>query len=598
MLRLFRKYLKPYWAFCLGAIFFTLTQVFTEMMLPKLMSSIVDKGVALGDLHAVWIFGLQMLGWAALGTLCSIVGSLFSARASMGFGMLARKAMFRRVEEYSVYDFDQIGTSSLITRTTNDVQQVERVVHMLLSIVLMTPLMFFGAVAMALATNPRLSIVIFAAIPILILMVIIVMRVAIPYLRSLQQKIDQLNLVTRESLTGVQVIRAFNKQKWDDSRFDRANTDYCETNIKIGKMIAILMPLITLLISTVMISIYWVGANLLQSGALMVGDIMAVAQYATMILMSVMMLSMLFAVLPRAMAAAARINEVIEKEPSIIDGPDAEDAVASSLPGSSIVFENVTYTFKGAEKPTLESLNFTIEPGETAVIIGATGSGKTTILNLIMRFLEPTSGRVLIDGQDVSKVKQSSLREKISYVSQKALLFSGTIRDNILFGNQDASDEDVFRAAKYAVADEFIASKQDGYDYELTQSGSNLSGGQRQRMSIARALLKRSSIYMFDDSFSALDFSTDLKIRSALPKLIGDATMLVVAQRVNVAMGADKIIVLDDGRVVGIGTHEELMESCEVYNDIAMSQITEEDIERTNSNKPMASAEEVSSDER
>ncbi|MBR2521668.1 MAG: ABC transporter ATP-binding protein, partial [Coriobacteriales bacterium] len=420
----------------------------------------------------------------------------------------------------------------------------------------------------------------------------------IPYLRSLQQKIDQLNLVTRESLTGVQVIRAFNKQKWDDSRFDRANTDYCETNIKIGKMIAILMPLITLLISTVMISIYWVGANLLQSGALMVGDIMAVAQYATMILMSVMMLSMLFAVLPRAMAAAARINEVIEKEPSIIDGPDAEDAVASPLPGSSIVFEDVTYTFKGAEKPTLESLNFTIEPGETAVIIGATGSGKTTILNLIMRFLEPTSGRVLIDGQDVSKVKQASLREKISYVSQKALLFSGTIKDNILFGNQDASDEDVFRAAKYAVADEFIANKQDGYDYELTQSGSNLSGGQRQRMSIARALLKRSNIYMFDDSFSALDFSTDLKIRSALPKLIGDATMLVVAQRVNVAMGADKIIVLDEGRVVGIGTHEELMESCEVYNDIAMSQITEEDIERTSSNKPKASAEEVSSDGR
>lgn len=561
-----------------GAFVLTAIRVGCDLMIPNLMSEVIDSGVANGDVPYIFQTGGAMLLWALGCVVADVAAGLCAARASMGFGRNLRSAVYRRVTAFSLREIGEFGTSSLITRTTNDIQQLERFALMSMTIAMMSPIMFIGAAFMAFQKSVELSIAVFAAIPVMAIIVGIVMKFTVPLLRSLQARIDDLNRVTREGLTGIRVIRAYNKEGFEERRFSIANKVLADTNVSVARRMSVLMPLIGFVLDLVIIVIVWVGGQLVDLGSFQAGDLMAVIQYAMLLLMSVMMLSMIFMIWPRAQAAAERIMAVLQCEPTVHDPDEAERLEApTSAQAHTLRFEDVSFCFEGADEPTLDGIDFTLEAGKTYALIGATGSGKSVLVDLIERFYDPTNGRILLDGVDIARIPQAQLRTLISYAPQKTTLFTGTIADNIRYGNKDASDEEVVEAAREAAAYDFIMEKPDGFETQVTQAGGGLSGGQRQRIAIARALAKKAGLYVFDDSFSALDFKTDARVRANLKRATQGTTVLIVAQRVAVAMDADMIIVLDEGRIDSIGTHEELLGASKVYHEIVASQITDEE---------------------
>lgn len=573
------KYMRPFRGMIALVLVLLFAQVLAELYLPALMADIVDIGVLYGDIPYIWRTGGLMLLIAGLGMACTIASSYFSAKAATGFGRDLRSQLFRHVSSFSAQEFDKLGTASLITRTTNDINQVQQVFIMMMRMMVVAPLMCIGGIIMALATDRALALVIVAALPILAMSIIIIARKGLPLFKALQKKLDRLNLVQREGLTGIRVIRAFNRDRHEQDRFQEANQDLTDTALKVSRLMAAMMPIMMLTINFSTIAIIWFGGIRIDHGRMMVGDLMAFIQYAMMILFSLMMVSVIFVMLPRAAVSAARINEVLEMEAAIRDEAAAEYEERSHAQGKGYVeFRDVTFHYPGVEEPALQNISFTAGPGEVTAIIGGTGSGKSTLINLIPRFYDVASGAVLIDGVDVRDLPLDALRRKIGFVPQKAVLFSGTIADNIRYGKEDADEEELLRAAETAQAMEFISALEDGFETMISQGGSNLSGGQKQRLAIARALVRRPEIYVFDDSFSALDYKTDAKLRAALREDTANATVILVAQRVSTIIDADRIIVLDEGRIVGNGKHEELIATCEVYREIVSSQLSEEEI--------------------
>lgn len=571
------KYLKPYSKMLVLVVVFVFGRSLTDLYLPALMSRIVDVGIVQNDLGYILKVGSVMIAMTLLNGGFAVGLSYFSSKVAMGFGRNLRKAVFTKVENLSVSEFNDLGTSSLITRTTNDITQLQQLVLMGQRMMLVAPMMFLGSIIMAVSQDAVLSLVIVFAVPALALLVYFIGKKATPLFQSLQKKLDGLNLVLRESLTGIRVIRAFNKEEYEKKRFNAANLDLTETALKVHKTMAYLMPLMTLLLNFGTIAVIWFGAIRVDSGQMQVGQLMAFVQYIMHIMFSLMMVSMIFVMIPRAAASVERVSEVLNKEQKLTD-PETPKKPASS-PGS-LEFRNVTFSYPGAENTALSNVSFTAKPGETVAIIGGTGSGKSTLLNLIMRFydLEEGSGAILVGGVDIREMNQKDLRDLIGFVSQKPVLFSGTVRDNITYGNESASDEEVLKALEIAQAKDFVLGLPEGLEAVVAQGGTNFSGGQKQRLSIARALVRRPAIYIFDDSFSALDFKTDAQLRAALRRETQDATKLIVAQRVSTVLDADKIIVLDQGRVVGIGRHKELLKTSPVYREIVASQLSEEEL--------------------
>lgn len=574
-MKLFRL-LKPYRLFVAAVLVLVFFQTLSELYLPTLMSDIVDTGVVKGDTPYIWKVGLIMLIIALLGMVCSIAASYFSAKAASGFGKTLRGKVFNHVSNFSLEEFDKVGTASLITRTTNDINQMQQVLIMILRMMVMAPMMCIGGVIMAVSKDATLSLVLVVIVPVLAAAIFLIARKGIPLFKAIQKKIDRLNLVMREGLTGIRVIRSFNRIDHEKKRFAEANLDLTDTSIKVNKVMALMMPIMMLVMNLSSVAIIWYGGLRIEGGHMQVGDLMAFLQYAMQIMFSLLMVSMMFVMIPRASASAVRINEVLDMTPVIKDNENA--AKASSNKKGYVEFQNVTFSYPGAEQPAVRNISFSAEPGEVTAIIGGTGSGKSTLISLIPRFYDVESGRILVDGFDVRDLSQEDLRGKIGYVPQKAVLFTGTINENIRYGKEDATDEEVQHAATIAQAADFIAEMEGGYQSIIAQGGNNVSGGQKQRLSIARALVRGAEIYIFDDSFSALDFKTDAKLRAALKSETKESTVILVAQRVSTVLDADRIIVMNESEVAGIGTHRELMETCDVYREIVLSQLSEEEI--------------------
>lgn len=577
MMKNLLKHLRPYKTYIAIILVLVFFQSMSELYLPTLMSDIVDFGIVRGDTPYIFKIGGLMLLVALGGALCAIVVSFLSSKVAMGFGKLLRRDVFAKVESFSLAEFNNFGTSSLITRTTNDINQLQQVLMMLLRMMLSAPMMGIGGIVMAVSKDATLSLILVVIMPILGIAVYFLGKKATPFFNLLQTKLDRLNLVVRESLTGIRVIRAFNREEHEKKRFSEANKDLTETSLKVYKMMAFLMPFMMLLLNLSTIFVIWFGGIRIDSGRMQIGELMAFIQYIMQIMFSLMMVTMMFVMIPRASASAKRVMEVLEVELEL------KDPIESKLPSDVkgfIEFKDVSFRYPGAEKNTLTDVSFTINPGETTAIIGGTGSGKSTLLNLIMRFydLEDNCGSISIDGVELKEITQANLRALIGYVPQKALLFSGTIAENISYGKESATMDEINAAARIAQATEFISGFKDGFNSHIAQGGTNVSGGQKQRLSIARALVRRPLIYIFDDSFSALDFKTDAKLRAALKRETQEATKIIVAQRVSTVMGAEKIIVLDEGRVAGIGNHKELLMTCSVYKEIVASQLSEEEL--------------------
>ncbi|MFL0245676.1 ABC transporter ATP-binding protein [Candidatus Clostridium stratigraminis] len=574
MLRLYR-FLRPYTVMVIGVVILVALQALGDLYLPTLMSDIINDGVMQGDTNKIFHIGGVMLLVALGGVICSVIASLLSSRSASGLGEIIRNKVFRKVESFSLHEFDKFGTATLITRTTNDITQIQMVTIMIMRMMISAPIMCIGGIIMALRKDGSLTWVLGVSIPVLILVVGIIASQMIPLFKKVQVKVDRINLVLREKLTGIRVIRAFNTIGKEANRFNEANVDLTENYIKVNRIMSFMMPSIMLIMNFTSLAILWFGGKRISEGTLDLGALSAFTQYAMQIMMSMLMLSMMYIMVPRAQAAAARINEVLDTVPDITDSEEIKDKFEGR---GYVEFKDVTFNYQGAEEPALRNISFTAKPNEVTAIIGSTGSGKSTLINLIPRFYDIQSGNILVDGVDVREISQEELRKKIGFVPQKAVLFSGTIADNIRFGNDNASDEEVRHAAEVAQAADFIENMDGGYGHEIAQGGSNVSGGQKQRLSIARALVRKPEIYIFDDSFSALDFKTDAKLRAALKKETLDSTVIIVAQRVGTVMDADRIIVLDEGSVVGIGTHKELLEKCDVYREIVSSQLSEEEI--------------------
>jgi ATP-binding cassette subfamily B protein len=548
------------------------------------MSDIVDTGVINGNVAYIIRIGGWMILIAVIGMISAIFGSYWAAKVATGFGRDLRTKVFTKVESFSLEEFDEKGTASLITRTTNDITQIQQLVVML-RLFLRAPMLCVGSIIMAVSKNAKLSSVLVVILLILALIIVLLSKKSMPLFKSMQIKLDKLNLVLRENLTGIRVIRAFNRDNYEKKRFHEANLDLTETAIKVNKLMAILMPLVMLIFNLTIIAILWFGSIRINSGSMQVGDLMAFIQYASQIMFSLIMLAMMFILVPRASASAIRINEVLDIEPKIKDPIMPEENELKMEGGASseegkrgyLEFDEVSFYYQGAEEPVIEKISFRAKPGEVTAIIGGTGSGKSTLVNLIPRFYEVTSGHILVDGVDIREITQEKLRAKIGLVPQKAVLFTGTVAENISFGTNDLSRDKIIRAAKIAQASDFISTLKQGYDAQIAQGGTNVSGGQKQQLSIARALAKNPEIYIFDDSFSALDFKTEAKLRQALKKETEKDTVLIIAQRVTTIMDADRIIVLDGGKMVGMGTHRDLMKTCEVYREIVASQLSEEE---------------------
>jgi len=563
------RYLKPYVWSVAAALICTLLRALGELYLPTLMSDIVDNGIVNGDTaYILKIGGVMLLVTAVVGVV-GILGGYFSSRVAAGFGRDLRSQIFRKVEGFSLHEFDQFGTATLITRTTNDVMQVQQVIIIMLRMMSFAPLMFVGSLILALAKDPPLSLVVLAVIPILVATIASVGFRVVPLFKRMQRLVDRLNLVVREGLTGIRVIRAFNRTEHEKERFRGANTDLMQNAIRVNQIMAAMMPAVQLVMNLGTVAVLWFGGVRVDQGLIEVGDLMAFLQYVMHILFSLVVFSMMFVMLPRAAASAERIQEVLAVEPRITDPEKPAQPVARG----TVEFRNVTFRYPGAAEPALSGVSFIARPGEVTAIVGSTGSGKSTLVNLIPRFYDVEEGAVLVDGVDVRSMSQEALRVRIGYVPQAALLFSGSVAENIRYGKEDASDQEIEHALETAQAASFVSQMPQGIHSEIAQGGTNVSGGQKQRLTIARALVRRPEIYIFDDNFSALDFKTESKLRRALLRETTNATVFIVAQRVSTVLNADRIIVLDEGKVAGIGTHEELLRTCSVYQEIVASQL-------------------------
>ena len=561
----------------LAAVFFLFIQVICDLNLPALTSDMINNGVAKGDTAYIWEIGLQMLLIAAVGLVAAVGNVYFASTQAQKTGAKLREAVFRKVLQFSGREIDQFGTSSLITRTTNDILQIQNVLIMLLRMMLMAPLMLIGASFMAYQSEKRLTGVFLVSIPLLLVAIAVIMYFAVPLFKGLQKKIDRINLTFREGLTGVRVIRAFRRDDFEQKRFADANKDYTSTGIKVFSIVSLMFPIMTLILSGTNMGIVWFGAKLIGDQEMGVGNLVSFMTYASMILFSFMMLSMVFVFIPRGQAAASRINEVLEMPLSIVE--TTGDQVIDQNKQSHLVFDNVSFRYENAENLALKNVSFSAKAGQMLAVIGGTGSGKSTLVNLIPRLYDPTAGQIILNEIPIAQVAQSDLHEHVSFVQQKAVLFKGTIRSNLQFGNETATDEELWHALELAQAKEFVSELPDGLDAQVEQGGDNFSGGQKQRLAIARALMKKAAVYVFDDSFSALDFKTDAKLREGLKNdpEIQKSVLVIVAQRVSTVTAADEIIVLDEGKVVGQGTHEELVENNETYQEIVESQLKKGD---------------------
>ena len=539
-------------------------------------------GINLDQIQNNYIFitGLQMLGVALISMASAVTIMFLSSRVAAKLGKTLREKIFKKVLTFSRAEINQFSTASLITRSTNDVQQIQQLLTMLFRVVVYAPIIGIGGILRVVRTSTTsMAWVIALAVFLIIATVLILFIVAMPKFKKMQDLIDRLNLVSREILTGLPVIRAFNTQKREEARFDKANKDLMKNSIFVNKSMSLMMPAMMFIMQSIMLLIIWVGGHSVDQGIMQVGDMMAFLQYTMQIVMSFLMISIISILLPRASVSAKRINEVLETEPNIKDKPVEEQAKFDETKKGLVEFKNVSFRYPDAESEILEDIDFTAEPGKTTAIIGSTGSGKSTLVNLIPRFYDVTGGELLVDGVNVKNVAQKELRSKIGFVPQKGLLFSGTIESNIKYGKDDISDEEMKKAASIAQATEFIENKEEKYNSPIAQGGNNVSGGQKQRLSIARALAINPEIYVFDDSFSALDLKTDKALRDALNEQTQNKTVIIVAQRVSTIMNADQIIVLEEGKIVGKGTHEELLENCETYKQIALSQLSKEELE-------------------
>lgn len=582
------KHFKPYTSWIVVILLLTIGQVAAVLELPKMMSNIVDIGIigkgitdplllhtanSTTQLNYILSHGALMLLVAAASVACSVSAGYGASRVSAGVARDLRDKIFAKVESFSLADIDRFSIASLIIRSTNDIAQVQQISFMLLRIALVAPLTAVGAIFMSYRTDAGLTWILGIALPILLGVIIGMGIYAMPLFRRVQKQTDALNLVAREGLTGVRVIRAFNRVDTQSERFDEANRDLTATTLKVNGIMVTLMPVISIIVQLVLVAIIWFGAHLIDSGQGQIGGLMAFLQYAMNIMFSLMMLSMIFIMIPRASVSAERINEVLVVEPSISDGPGCvvDDE-------TSIQFENVSFAFEGAEQPSLNDISFSARAGTTTAIIGSTGSGKSTLINLLLRLYDPTHGEIFVSGCNIKDFVLEDLRALIGYTPQKALLFSGTIADNLRVGREDATEEDMWHALRVAQAEDFVSKLPEQLESSVSQGGTNFSGGQKQRLAIARAIIARPRIYLFDDTFSALDMATDARLREALKPETSDSVVITVAQRISAVSQADQIIVLDDGHIVGIGTHEYLLESNEVYREIAASQLSEEEM--------------------
>lgn len=567
------KHLKPYILIIILAVSCTLCRVFSELTLPNLMSEIVDEGILTGNMALIYRTGGFMLFIAILSAAASVFSNFFGAKLGASLSRDLRKSVYTKVQSFSNTEIDKFGSASLITRTINDITQLQHFIVMFVRMIIMAPMMLTGSVIMAFSKNTTLALIFLALMVPLSLIIILISRHTIPLSVTMQKKIDKLNLLLREKLTGIRVIRAFSMDKHEEARFDEANKSLTSTTIRLQLISAAMMPALSLVLNSAIILIVWLGSKNIAAGNLMVGDLMAVLQYVTHIMMSLMAMSMIFISLPRAGASASRIAEILDTESSVSDIENAKKDTVGSL----IEFKNVSFKYPASDDYVLKNISFSAEPGKTTAIIGSTGSGKSTLISLIPRLYDASEGAVYVGGEDVRELSLEALRSKIGFVPQKAMLFSGTIEENIKYAASSITDEEALNAAAISQSLGFIERKEGKMQALVSQGAQNLSGGQKQRLSIARAIAKNPDVFIFDDSFSALDFKTDSALRKALSKTTENKTVIIVAQRVSTIMNADKIIVLNEGCIVGDGTHRELYESCEIYREIVLSQLSKEE---------------------
>ncbi|WP_294147001.1 ABC transporter ATP-binding protein [uncultured Clostridium sp.] len=578
MKKMYKELFLFKWAILL-LVLTVIGSVAANLALPMYLSEVINTAIPDGDKVRVVSIGGTMLLFVLLGVICSVGTGFFASLASVGFGRNVRSRVFRKVQYYSQTEFDGFSTSSLITRTNNDVVQVQTFMNMLLKVCLMAPVMCIGGVVLALAKSAAMSMILIFSLPVMIAFVLIVARLASPLSRKMQEKLDEINLVTREKLTGIRVARAFGTEQFEEQRFHKVNDEFMINTIRMNSVMGIMIPGLSLILYATMVALIAFGGYRIINihTAIPIGDIIAVIQYVMQIMMSVMMLSMIFVMYPRAAVSAGRINEVLDTIPAVAD---REDAVTETDVKGYVSFRDVSFTFPNADEPAVSHISFDSSPGEVTAIIGSTGSGKSALVNLIPRFYDVQQGEILVDGVNVKEISLEVLRKKIGLVPQKAFLFRGTIAENVGYGLGYPDQMDVEHAVRIAQSYDFVTAKEGGFDAPITQGGANVSGGQRQRLAIARAIARKPEIYIFDDSFSALDYKTDAALRKALLSEAGDATVILVAQRVSTIKNADRILVLEDGRCVGQGRHEELMKSCEVYREIVYSQLTREEAEK------------------
>lgn len=569
-------FLKPYTFLIIITCLFLLFQSIGNLSLPLFLSNIIDQGITTGNISYILRIGLYMMIASLITSISGIIAMLTSAKVAMAFGKDLRGKVFNYVQDFSLNEVNQFGTSSLITRTTNDVYQVQQLVVIGLRMMVTAPLMAIGGTVMALYKNASLSLILLVAIPILALLVFLIGKQTLPLYRSMQTKLDQVNLVLRENLVGIRVIRAFNRTPYETKRFDKASFDLTSHAIRVNKLMALLMPGIMLILNITSVAVLWFGSVKIDQGQLLVGDLIAFLQYVMQIMFSLVMLTMVFVLIPKALASANRIVEVIDTPYELTD---PQTPVTNFPLKGTLEFKDVSFAYPGSKEAMLNHISFVTKPGEVTAIIGGTGSGKSTLLNLIPRFYEASSGEILIDGVSIQNISLHELHEKIGYVPQKAFLFKGTITENLSFGKPDATSAELTHALEIAQSIDFVSHMPQGINSQLSQGATNLSGGQKQRLAISRALVKKPEIYLFDDSFSALDFKTDYELRKALKKEVTDSAMIIVGQRISSIMDATTILVLDQGKIVGKGTHTELLQNCPLYLEIAQSQLSQKELQ-------------------
>jgi ATP-binding cassette subfamily B protein len=571
------EYMSAYSGMLVAALALLVVQAICDLSLPDYMADIVNTGVLNGNVSFIVQIGVKMLLITLLGAACSIATGYYAARIAAFTARDMRADIFKRVQTFSNPELDKFSPASLITRTTNDITQIQLLIVLMVRMLFYAMIMGTGGIFKAVSESPTLSWIIVAAVLALVSVIVVLLNLVMPRMRIMQSLVDRLNLISRENLEGLLVIRAFNSQKFEEARFDGANRSLTENNLYINRAMTIMMPTMMFIMNITTVMIVWIGAQQISAMQIDIGKMMAFMQYAMQIIFSFLMLSMMFIMIPRAAVSANRIKEVIETDTLVKDKKITVQPGADFVP--DIEYENVSFCYPESDEPVLKNISFKAKHGETTAFIGVTGSGKSTLINLLIRYYDVTEGRILLGGIDMRDMKRSDVRDKIGYVPQKSMLFSGTVRTNLLYADGNASLEAMQRAARIAQADEFISGMTDGYDAHIAQGGSNLSGGQKQRLSIARALVKNAPIYIFDDSFSALDMKTDSALREALHKEASGSTLLIVAQRVGTILSADQIIVLENGEIVGRGTHRELLRNCEIYREIARSQLSEEELE-------------------